>query len=276
MSAGMQSGHYTGGDGYILEYDVFYPAHPGTSAPPFAGAPTIVLFFGGAWRRGERSKFHPQARYFSALGYVVFTPDYRVFNRQHVSPRESVEDAVCFWRYLRENAARLRIDPRRVALGGDSAGGHIAIMAGIKSGTYPAAYILYNPVVSAMERVAHITRLKKRQLPSPPKGGPSYDKLDDISPSAQLGAYFPPSIFLQGGLDILTPVAIIKAFIKKLTAIGAPTELHIYIGRMHGFFTERRSKRCFLDTNQKIAVFLQKYMHGAPTSTEIQQIPPFR
>jgi acetyl esterase/lipase len=104
--------------------------------------PAILCLHGGAWagwkpgsdwRTFDGSVFAEHARYFARRGLVAATISYRHVLR----PREAgfeqgpslfdlVEDCRSAVRYLRQHAAELGIDPQRIAVIGDSAGGHLA------------------------------------------------------------------------------------------------------------------------------------------------------
>ena len=55
-------------------------------------------------------------------------------SRHGVTPKECVEDAKSAVRWLRQNAAKLGIDPNRIVAAGGSAGGHIAACTGLAPG----------------------------------------------------------------------------------------------------------------------------------------------
>jgi hypothetical protein len=86
---------------------------------------------------------------------VAVTADYRVSSRNQTNVTDSVRDAKAAIRYIRGSALRLRIDPERIAAGGGSAGGHLAVSTALLPGfdedskisSRPNALILFNPVV---------------------------------------------------------------------------------------------------------------------------------
>ena len=61
---------------------------------------------------------------------VAITAEYRVKSRNKTSPFECVADGKSAVRFIRANAAKLGVDPKRVAAGGGSAGGHVAAATG--------------------------------------------------------------------------------------------------------------------------------------------------
>ena len=81
---------------------------------------------------------------------VVISLDYRLCP-EHAFPAP-IEDAEALWHHVQENAAAMNIDPQRVALSGDSAGGLISSSLAIslrdKGGVQPAAICLAYPWVT--------------------------------------------------------------------------------------------------------------------------------
>jgi acetyl esterase/lipase len=131
---------------------IFEPA-----AGPAKNRPAIVFFFGGGWSSGTPAQFEPQCRALAARGMVAITADYRVATRQQAKAADCVADAKSAVRWLRQNAARLGLDPDRIAAGGGSAGGHIAaatLVPGFDTegedktvSCAPSALVLFNPAL---------------------------------------------------------------------------------------------------------------------------------
>ena len=253
----MEYGTYTSTDGIVLEYDIYRPQEKDASVPAFL--PAVVFYFGGGWQRGDRRHFAPQAKILAENGYCVFCPDYRVFERQGVSPRECVDDAAAFWEHLRKNAAVLGIDPDRIALGGGSAGGHLALMAGLKTGVFPRAYVLYNPAINiGSEWFFHeVVNPNKDKYPSPPLGL-SYENFDDIKPVKLLGSFFPPSIIIHGEEDALVDYREVQDFAVALEKLGAKPEFYLYAEQGHGFFRFERNEALFDETTTRVLDFLAR------------------
>ncbi len=87
----------------------------------------LLFFFGGGWTRGTPEASIGWARSAAKLGLVGIAPDYRTKDRHGVSPLGSVADARAALRWVQDHAAELGIDPARIAVGGNSAGGHVAL-----------------------------------------------------------------------------------------------------------------------------------------------------
>jgi len=181
-----------------LQIYINYP--PGWKAGDSRAA--IIFFFGGGWNGGSVDQFEAQAEYFASRGLVAARADYRVKSRDGVTPDKCVEDARSAVRWLRSNAKRLGIDPKKLIASGGSAGGHLAACTMIADSveaegddlsisTVPQAMVLFNPVLS-FENEQMITRL-----------GDNKHLARKISPTAYLDRNSPPALILFGTDDRL-------------------------------------------------------------------------
>ncbi len=212
-----------------LRLHVFKPA--GTKAKQ--KRPAIVFFFGGGWNSGSPSQFYPQANHLAELGMVAIAAEYRTKKQHCTDPRVCVMDAKSAMRWVRENAKRLGVDPKRIAAGGGSAGGHLAAATATLEAfnepdedtsvsCVPDALVLFNPVFDN----------------SP--GGFGHDRVktywEDFSPMNHLEKGAPPTIVFLGTKDDLIPVATAKKYKALMEANGDRCDLHLYKNQPHGFF----------------------------------------
>lgn len=102
-----------------------------TRRPPRAVA-AFVLLHGGGWGGGSRQDMLSRARMLAQHGYVAATVDYRLCDK-HPFPAQ-LEDCKAAVRFLRANATRYGLDPKRIGAWGCSAGGHLASMLGLTEG----------------------------------------------------------------------------------------------------------------------------------------------
>ncbi len=122
----------------IIKKDIVYGHVGGTDQKLDIGQPEgkgpfpVILFFhGGGWQQGDKPHMHRWIRQFVSLGYVGVSVGYR-FAPQYKWPSQ-VQDAKAAVRYLRAHAEELNIDPTRVGVMGESAGGYLALMVGVAS-----------------------------------------------------------------------------------------------------------------------------------------------
>ena len=238
--------------------------------------PAIVFFFGGGWRSGSPQQFLHQAQYLASRGMVAMAADYRVAGRHGVKMEKCVADAKSAIRWVRANAARLGVDPDRVAAGGGSAGGHLAAAVATLPGldapaddtgisTVPNALVLFNP--------ACVLAPVKGRVPFPE------DRYEDIrnragvapeavSPYHHVKKGTPPTILFHGKADTTVPYRTAELFCEKMKAHGNRCELTGYEGQAHGFFNYGRGdNKAYLDTARRMDEFLASlgYLTGPPT-----------
>ena len=195
---------------------------------------------------------------------VGIVADYRVKSRQATTPFDCVEDGKSAIRWLRANADRLAIDPRRLAAGGGSAGGHVAAATAtvpgldaksdnLKINCRPNALLLFNPVYDNGPGGYGHSRVR--------------DRFREISPFHNIGKGMPPTIVFLGTRDKLVPVKTAHAFRKMMQQVGSRSELFLYENQPHGFFNRRQSPKHFLATVTEMDRFLASlgYIQGPPT-----------
>lgn len=195
--------------------------------------PAIVFFFGGGWMNGSYRQFEAHSRHLADLGMVALCADYRTEQNAGVIPSECVKDAKSAMRYVRAHAAELGIDPDRLAAGGGSAGGHLAIATAVlprfnhdfddlSVSCMPNALVLYNPVLDAGPTGYGYDRVK--------------DYWKDFSPMENLHEGIPPTIVFAGTIDRVIPIPLANRFKKELEKMGSRCEICLYEGQNHGFF----------------------------------------
>jgi acetyl esterase/lipase len=111
-------------DGEELRADAYVPDATG----PF---PAFVLVHGGAFTKGSRASFASWGTFLAAHGFVALSADYRLATPDRTTYPECVWDIKAAIQHLRGSAAELRVDPARVGVLGDSAGGYLAAMIGL-------------------------------------------------------------------------------------------------------------------------------------------------
>ena len=212
-----------------------------------APRPAIVFFFGGGWVGGSPTQFEPQSRHLASRGMIAIVADYRVKTRQDAKPADCVSDAKACVRWVRANAARLGIDPQRIAVGGGSAGGHLAASTATLPGLDPSqddksvscipdALVLFNPgTVMApfpgLDLKGFGAGLDKAKFGCEPT---------EISPLHHVKKGTPPTIIFHGKADTTVPYATVEKFTEVMKAAGSRCELIGYEGQPHGFFNKAK------------------------------------
>ena len=88
--------------------------------------PAIVVIHGGGWMEGDKTQLRGYGILLSRMGFVCLCASYRL--SQEAKWPSHIEDVKCAIRYLKANAKEFGIDPDRIGVTGNSAGGHLALM----------------------------------------------------------------------------------------------------------------------------------------------------
>ncbi len=262
-------------DGVELKMWIYQPENH----RPEDRRPAIVFFFGGGWRGGTPAQFAPQARYLASRGMVAFLADYRVASRHGAKVTDCVEDAKSAVRWIRAHAARLGIDPDRIAAAGGSAGGHLAAATAIvpdleakgedqRVSSAPNALVLFNPVLvlAPVEGGPEWPKEKAEMLRERAGGDPTL-----VSPYHHLRKGLPPAIIFHGKADKTVPYETAEFFCRKMKSLGNRCELVGYNGADHGFFNYGRGDgTAYFDTLRRTDRFLASlgWLKGEPTLPE--------
>ena len=195
--------------------------------------PALMFLFGGGWTTGTPANSIGWAKSAAKLGMVGIAPDYRTKGRNDTSPLASVADSRAALHWVQEHAAELGIDPARIAVGGNSAGGHVALWTAITPAPpgsdekesprlKPAALILFSTVSDTSPQNGY----------TPKRFGANAMAL---SPLHQLDAKMPPVLAFHGDADKTVPLRQALALRDRLVATGNVCELHIVPGGGHNF-----------------------------------------
>jgi acetyl esterase len=124
----------------LRAYVTYPPAHrQGTQLP------VVAFFHGGGWAYGNPTYWLAPAHYFASRGTIAVTFQYRIGTVHNSTIADSTEDARDAMAWLRLNASALDINPDRIVTCGNSAGGHLALMAMLDGGAFATA--AFHPVV---------------------------------------------------------------------------------------------------------------------------------
>jgi acetyl esterase/lipase len=128
----MTTGNGPAGGDIEIRRDVVYADHEGKLLGDFylpkgiTKAPVLIAVHGGGWARRNRPTYQYWGPFLAKNGYAVFEITYRT-GKAGVYPR-AVNDVKSCVQFVRARADDFGIDPDRIGLMGDSAGGHLSSM----------------------------------------------------------------------------------------------------------------------------------------------------
>lgn len=251
--------------------DLYLPPGPG----PF---PVVIWIHGGAWTTGDKAG--GPALNLLAEGYAVASINYRL--SQDAPFPAAVQDCRTAVRWLRKQATLYRLDPRRFAVWGSSAGGHLAAMVGVTGNNERFDTDLWAEESSAVQAVVDFfgptdfLQMDAHRLPhgmvhesadSPESafiGGPirQYpERVRQANPITYVDPKDPPFLVVHGDRDPLVPHHQSVLLVEALRAAGVPVRFHTVKGGGHGGFRDPKVPRM-------VRAFFRKHLGPASAKTE--------
>ncbi len=218
---------------------------------PNADAAALLYLHGGGWVVGTLESHDEICRWFANIGAcIVLCPDYRLAP-EHKFPA-GLEDCVSALAYVVEQASALGIDPDRIAVAGDSAGGNLAAVLSLLSRDGVAqkvsAQLLLYPNTDAGQTTDSFVRFSEGYglTASTMRWFRDHYIRDEtdisdwrVSP-LRVGnaAGLPPAFVAIAGQDILADEG--EAYARRLAEAGVPVILRHWQDQIHGFVSMGR------------------------------------
>ncbi len=261
-----------------LRLDLYLP--PVTRKP----APVVVWIHGGAFMHGDRTALPPlleQEQLFTRLplaGLAVASVEYRL-SSEACFPAQ-LEDVQAAIRWLRARHDELTIDPGRVAVWGESAGGHLAALAGVAGSAGPApddvefgeqpttvAAVVdwYGPTdFAAMDRQAPDDSMMCHDDPDSPEsrlvGAPVQERPDLVAradPCQRATADAPSFLIMHGTRDRWVPFGQSELLATRLRELGVAVDFRPIEGADHVFLDDPRGPQLV----DEAVAFLVRMLH---------------
>jgi acetyl esterase len=219
-------------EGVSLRLDASVPEGAG----PF---PAAIIVHGGGWVRGDRRiDVAPLFQPLSDAGIAWFSIDYRLAT-DPLHFGAAIDDVVAAIRFVKEHAEEYHIDPDRIALIGESAGGQLAAMAALNGepGTAVKAVVgIYAPtdLVALAKDSELIPDAIRARLQGTPFEGLILARLAQLSPIEKVRRGMPPFLLIHGTADPVVPFEQSKAMCGKMLAVGGECTVFPVPGGGHG------------------------------------------
>ncbi|MFM5931938.1 MAG: alpha/beta hydrolase fold domain-containing protein [Novosphingobium sp.] len=254
--------------------DIYVPATKGPH-------PLVLYIHGGGWvgghtrHSGALADFPRVLAALSAEGFVVASLEYRLSGDARFPAQ--IQDAKASLRFLRDNAARYRIDPTRVGIWGGSAGGHLTALTALsckETRLDPAAdkdvcasaavtwYGVFDFAAMAAGRVNGVDGAAERLLGCTGRCTP--EAYAPVSPVTYIDAKDPPFLLIHGTEDKVVPVEQSRIGEARLRAAGVPVETIYIDGVDHSFIgkTPEQTREATLRATNATFDFFHKTLRG--------------
>jgi acetyl esterase/lipase len=209
--------------------------------------PVVVFIHGGGWRAGNYKAHVQQILQFAQQGYVSATVQYR-FAPAHPWPAQ-IEDVKCAIRYLRDNAEKHHLDPKRIGAVGFSAGAHLSMLLGVmdeKDGLEGSGgHVDQSSKVQAVVAYFGPTDLSQEDFPDAVDvmlrdflGGTKQQQpaaYKAASPVTYVDKDDAPMLLFQGTKDVLVPYNQAYLMCDAMTTAGLPGRVELLLGANHGW-----------------------------------------
>jgi alpha-L-fucosidase 2 len=216
-----------------LKLDISIPEGKG----PF---PTAIIVHGGGWEGGDKAIewVQPLFKPLSDAGFVWISINYRLSPQ---APYPSMyQDVMTAIQWVDAHAKQYKVDRKRLALIGESAGGHLVALAGTRGkGPAKVAAVVdfYGPhdlVKQIAERdQGDYTAMAKRMFRSTPQPD-TEARLREASPIHYVHKGMPPFLFIHGTLDKSVPFNQSPLMCDKMKSVGVACEVIPMEGAPHG------------------------------------------
>ncbi len=246
--------------------------------------PAIVWIHGGGWTGGDARTLFPNAQYFSYRNAVGFSIEYRLVKFHAAGVKDCMADCKSAIRFIRENAQLFSIDPNKLIVLGESAGGHLAACLGTIEGyddpkdnlgisAIPNAMILYNPCIDMTlyplmknilkDKIADVKRLDSASI-----AAEDWNLAKQISPINHVKANQPPCLLIHGTADKVIPWQQSQRFYDAMKKAGNTCELILLPDLGHAFAIPKYKapEHVVVQAITDADIFLTKlgYLNGSP------------
>ncbi|MFD0989904.1 alpha/beta hydrolase fold domain-containing protein [Mariniflexile jejuense] len=241
-------------DDYTAEIDVVYTqvnnwkgymdifTNPNAKTP----TPIVINIHGGGWKSGQKESQTGLETFFSN-GYAVANVSYRLVD---VAPAPAaIQDVRCALLYIYRNAKKLNIDTNKIVIMGGSAGGHLALMAGLLAdnnsfdSNCPNSENIKVAAIIDKYGVTDLTPLAYRNSPRDWLGLNNIDAefVKKVSPINYISQNSPPIFIAHGDADPVVPYKQSLILYKRLKVYKVKTRLLTIKKGRHGNFTQKQN-----------------------------------
>jgi acetyl esterase/lipase len=249
---------YTSVNGWDGKMDIYLPPNTGKQTA------IVINIHGGGWNHGVKESQTGFSAFFKE-GYAVANIEYRLTG-QATAPA-AVQDARCALVYIIKNAETLNIDISKIVIMGGSAGGHLALMAGMLGNNHlfdnNCGHTFNIKIAAIIDKYGiadvwdwaygkNVTSKSAIKWLGDKAKDESFAK--SVSPINYVERNTPPIFIVHGDADPTVPYQQSANLYEKLKEAGVVAEFMTVSGGLHGKFEKEKNT----EINKAIMAFLKK------------------
>ena len=225
--------------------------------PQGADGPTPVVLYihGGGWVGGTKERYVLRLLPWLEMGWAVANIEYRL-GEVSLAPA-AVEDCLCALRWVIRNAEDYNIDPSRIVVTGNSAGGHLALTTGMIPASAgldrqcPGTETLSVAAIINWYGITDVGDLldgpnMKSYAVEWMASMPNRDRIAErVSPLTYVRSGLPPILSIHGDADPSVPYQHGVRLHEELAKAGVANQLHTVPGGRHGGFNREQTIAIF-------------------------------
>ncbi|WP_405067143.1 alpha/beta hydrolase [Kribbella sp. NBC_01510] len=244
-----------------LRMDILTPQGPGPH-------PLVLYLPGGGFVSARRMMAAKQRRYVADAEFVVASIDYRTTS-VGATYRDGLIDVATALQFLRGHASEYGVDPDRVAVWGESAGGYMASMAATEPDNKISAAVDFFGASNLTEVAAGFDAPTVAAYTGPKSAIPAYilgpgraaadhpEEMREADPANRVTAQTPPFLILHGDDDRIIAPAQTARLHQALRAAGVDSTRYVLKGGGHGELSDTPQMWSSAEIMDRVVEFLR-------------------
>lgn len=190
--------------------------------------PTIIFIHGGGWGAGDNDAYIGRAKKYGLAGFNVIALNYTLATIDPETHWDAqIKDLREALNWIKVHSSIWGVDPNKLFVGGDSAGGHLALLLALDP-AIKAVLNMFGPCDLTQPKMAEV------MAGLDVFGHKTYDEdpqlYMDASPIFKLTSQFPPTFVVHSPDDAIVPFTQAEVLVKRLTQLGVYNTLLTYSG----------------------------------------------
>ncbi len=190
--------------------------------------PTIIFIHGGGWAAGDNDAYEGRAKKYGLAGFNVIAINYTLATSDPATQWDAqLQDIRAALEWVKVHSSIWGVDPYKIAVGGDSAGGHLALWLALEPGVR-AVLNMFGPCDLTQPKMAEVMSgldvFGKQTYEENPQ------LYIDASPIFKMNSAYPPTYIVHSTDDAIVPYLEAEVLSKKLTQLNVYNILLTYVG----------------------------------------------